>query len=170
MYGVVPLKKAKLSLGWWQRLLKQGQTNTKVTTQVMSSPFGVPWGNPSTAFTPQSIWSLESTLIFLQTLQERSSEGSPPAPGVGAGVLWMSLSQVRGSAQPWEGPRVQPPSSSCCRRVLTSKAGAERLLRASALLFLFSNAHKLSTNNLSYQVSEEDWVIMFVVQNEGCQF
>lgn len=53
---------------------------------------------------------------------------------------------------------------------LTSKAGTERFLRASALLFVFSNAHKLSTNNLSYQVGEEDWVIMFVVQNEGCQF
>lgn len=52
----------------------------------------------------------------------------------------------------------------------TSKAGTERFLPASALLFLFSNAHKLSTNNFSYQVSEEDWVIMFVVQNEGCQF
>lgn len=30
---------------------------------------------------------------------------------------------------------------------VTSKAGIERFLRSSALLFIFSNAHKLSTNN-----------------------
>lgn len=61
-------------------------------------------------------------------------------------------------------------ASSAAGVFVTSKAGTERFLRALALLFIFSDAHKLSTNNLSYQVGEEDWVIMFVVQNEGCQF
>lgn len=65
----------------------------------------------------------------------------------------------------------QPPRRLLCAGTFgTSKAGAERFLRASALLFIFLGAHKLSTNNLSYQVGEEDRVIMFVVQNEGCQF
>lgn len=58
----------------------------------------------------------------------------------------------------------------CAGTSVTSKAGAERLLRASALLFIFPSAHKLSTNNLSDHAGEQDWVIMFVVQNEGCQF
>ena len=61
-------------------------------------------------------------------------------------------------------------ASSAAGMFMTSKAGTERFLRASALLFIFSDAHKLSTTNLSYQVGEEDWVIMFVVQNESCQF
>lgn len=61
-------------------------------------------------------------------------------------------------------------ASSAAGVFVTSKAGTERFLRASALLFIFCDAHKLSTNNFSYQVGEEDWIIMFVAQNEGCQF
>lgn len=161
------IKESQAQRGWWQGLLKQGQTNTKVTTQVMSSPFGVSWGNSSSAFTPQSSWSLGPALMFLQTLQKSSSEGSLPTPGVGPRALWVSLSQVRGTAQPQEGTLCTASELLACSWLQRHEL---RGFQSSALLFIFSNAHKLSTNNLSYQVSAEDWVIMFVVQNEGCQF
>lgn len=177
MCCVRPLKQARLSwasgLGWWQGASKTGtgkhwSAHTKKWCLLL---LGCPKPTSGSVFVLQSSWCWGSALMFLQTLWKSNSDWSLPALGLGPQVSWMSPSQVRGTAQPGEGTIYSLWAASSAAGVfVTSKAGTERFCKASALLFIFSSAHKLSTNNLSYQVGEKDWVIMFVVQNEGCQF
>lgn len=119
---------------------------------------------------PQLSFHASKQLEFRICKHSEQFRGISPKPWSGTTSLDVTVTGERQSTASGRDPVRSLWAAPASSMSLTSKEGAERFLRASALLFIFSNAHKLSTNNLSYQVSEEDWVIMFVVQNEGCQF
>lgn len=150
MCAVMPLNKAKLSWGDGRSFSNRDRQAPKWPHQWHPLLLGCPEATPAQPSLPKAAEFRICPDVSANTPVEQF-RGLSPNPWEGHRSCGCHCHRWEAQHRLGKGPCAQP-LSCCC--VPDFKGSNWEVSRASALLFIFSNAHKLSTNNLSYQVSE----------------